>query len=179
MGARVTTTGGTSGEPLVSGDSQPDDPTLEDFSPEAKQRFVRLRRWHARAHSNPITSLITKVIVTIVGAVLILAGIVMLIGPGQGILAIIAGLAVLATEYAWAERLLRRAQAKLHEAREKARAMDPRVRRRRIALITLACVAATAAVIGYLVVYDWPNIAVSSWNWVQSFSSLVPELPGM
>jgi uncharacterized protein (TIGR02611 family) len=163
----------------LNGDTPPADTTLEDFSPAAKERFVRLRRLHARAHSNPVTSLITKVVVTIVGVFLILIGIVMLVGPGQGILAILAGLAVLATEYAWAERLLRRVQARIHEAREKARAMDPKVRRRRIILSTLATVAAVGAVVAYLVVYDWPTIAVSSWNWLQNFSSLVPELPGM
>lgn len=163
----------------MNGETPPADATVEDTSPKAEERFVRLRQLHARAHSNPVTSLITKVVVTIVGAFLILIGIVMLIGPGQGILAIIAGLAVLATEYTWAERLLRRVQARLREARDKARAMDPKVRRRRIIASTLVTVAAVVAVVAYLVVYDWPTIAVSSWNWVQDFSGLVPELPGM
>ena len=163
----------------MNGETPPPDTAVEDTSPQPEERFVRLRRLHARAHSNPVTSLITKVVVTIVGVFLILIGIVMLIGPGQGILAIIAGLAVLATEYTWAERLLRRVQDRLREARDKARAMDPKVRRRRIFLSTLATVAAVGAVVAYLVVYDWPTIAVSSWNWLQNFSSVVPELPGM
>ena len=69
----------------LNGETPPPDTALEDTSPQAEERFVRLRRLHARAHSNPVTSLITKVVVTIVGVFLILIGIVMLIGPGQGI----------------------------------------------------------------------------------------------
>jgi uncharacterized protein (TIGR02611 family) len=57
----------------------------------------------------------------------ILAGIVMLVIPGPGIVTIIAGLAILATEYVWAERLLR--AAKVRAARAKGAAVD-RVRGR-------------------------------------------------
>ena len=48
--------------------------------------------------------------VTVAGAVLVLAGLAMLVLPGPGLLVIIAGLAVLATQYAWAERALHRAK---------------------------------------------------------------------
>lgn len=43
----------------------------------------------------------------IVGSAIVLAGIVMLVLPGPGLLAIFAGLALLATEFTWAARLLR------------------------------------------------------------------------
>jgi uncharacterized protein (TIGR02611 family) len=163
----------------VEGEKSVVEESVSESSIPPKERFSRLKRLHARAHSNPVSAIITKVIVTIVGVLIILAGIVMLIGPGQGILAIIAGLAVLSSEYVWAQRLLKRAQAKWDEARDKARAMDPRVRRRRIALVTFATVAVCGAVVAYLVVYDWPAFTVTGWNWVQSISGLVPELPGM
>ena len=47
-----------------------------------------------------------RVAVTVLGFSLIAAGLVMLVVPGPGLLAIAAGLAVLATEYAWARRAL-------------------------------------------------------------------------
>jgi len=47
-----------------------------------------------------------RIAVTIVGFTLIAAGLVMLVFPGPGLLAIVAGFAVLATEYTWARRAL-------------------------------------------------------------------------
>jgi uncharacterized protein (TIGR02611 family) len=49
-----------------------------------------------------------RIAVTVVGFVLLAGGAVMMVTPGPGILVIIAGLAVLATEYAWAQRTLER-----------------------------------------------------------------------
>jgi uncharacterized protein (TIGR02611 family) len=48
--------------------------------------------------------------VTIAGFVVLIAGLIMMVTPGPGVLAIIAGLAILATEYAWAEMMLDRAK---------------------------------------------------------------------
>lgn len=152
---------------------------LDHEAPAEKVRFARIKRLHAWAHKNPVSSLVTKIVVTIVGVILILAGIIMLITPGQGILSIILGLAVLSSEYEWAKRLRHRAEAKLKEASEAAKAMDPKVRRRRIVLTVLATVLVVGGVIWYLAVYDWPSFAVDGWDRLQSISGLVPELPGM
>jgi len=51
-----------------------------------------------------------RVGVTLLGAVLVLAGLAMFVLPGPGILVVIAGLAVLATEYVWAAVMLERAK---------------------------------------------------------------------
>ncbi|MEW6153892.1 MAG: PGPGW domain-containing protein [Actinomycetota bacterium] len=61
-----------------------------------------------------------RVAVFVVGVVLLVAGVVMLVLPGPGLLAIIAGLAVLATEFAWAEHLLDRAKDQASKAKDKA-----------------------------------------------------------
>jgi Putative transmembrane protein (PGPGW) len=45
-------------------------------------------------------------IVLVVGLVLIAAGLVMMVTPGPGIAAILGGLALLSTEFAWAKRVL-------------------------------------------------------------------------
>ncbi len=45
-------------------------------------------------------------VVLVVGLVLVGAGLIMLVTPGPGIAAILAGLALLSTEFNWAKRLL-------------------------------------------------------------------------
>lgn len=51
------------------------------------------------------------IVVAVVGGTLIIAGIAMLVLPGPGLLALFAGVAVLAAEFTWAEILLRRMKA--------------------------------------------------------------------
>lgn len=51
-----------------------------------------------------------RIAVAVVGGTLLLFGVLMLVLPGPGMLAIAAGLGVLALEFAWARRLLRRAR---------------------------------------------------------------------
>jgi uncharacterized protein (TIGR02611 family) len=64
-----------------------------------------------------------RVAVLVVGLFLLVAGLVMLVLPGPGLLVTMAGLAVLATEFAWARRLLDR-------VRRHARRLSDQVRRR-------------------------------------------------
>jgi uncharacterized protein (TIGR02611 family) len=63
-----------------------------------------------------------RIAVTVVGFVLLAGGAVMMVTPGPGILVIIAGLAVLATEYAWA-------RIALDKAKERAKQGGSAVRR--------------------------------------------------
>ncbi|WP_101524714.1 PGPGW domain-containing protein [Nocardioides houyundeii] len=147
----------------------------EETSPEP--HFFR--RLHTRMHANPVTGLATKVVVTVVGIAVILAGLVMMVAPGPGIVAIILGLAILSTEWSWAERALDRAKEAAHNAAEKARNMDPKVRQRRLVASGFGVVLVFAAVTTYVVLYGWPKLAIAGWNWVQGLSGVVPELPGM
>jgi uncharacterized protein (TIGR02611 family) len=62
-----------------------------------------------------------RVAVTVLGFALLLGGVVMLVTPGPGLLVVAAGLALLATEYAWARRALDRARAKAKGAAERVR----------------------------------------------------------
>lgn len=61
-----------------------------------------------------------RIAVSLIGFVLVVAGLVLLVLPGPGLLLIIAGLAVLATEYAWAQRALNFAKRKASEAKDRA-----------------------------------------------------------
>lgn len=146
----------------------------------ARHRLLAaLKRGHVRAHAHPVSSVVTKAVVTLVGLAFLAGGLIMMVTPGPGIVGIILGLAILATEWPWAEKWVHKAREKAHEAAEKARAMDPAVRRRRLFVTGLAAGAVIGLIALYLAMYDWPGWAIDSWNWVQSLSGAVPELPGM
>jgi tellurite resistance protein TerC len=57
-----------------------------------------------------------KIIVLVIGGTALLFGVIMLITPGPGLLAIFAGLAILATEFVWARVFLRRLKERCSDA---------------------------------------------------------------
>ncbi len=65
-----------------------------------------------------------RIAVSILGFTLIAVGLVLLVLPGPGILVVLAGLAVLATQYAWARRAL-------DEVKRRSSRAANRLRRRR------------------------------------------------
>lgn len=145
----------------------------------SRQSGRRHGRLYQRLHANPAIALTTKIVVTTAGVLVLVAGVVMMVTPGPGIVGILLGLALLATEYEWADRWLVAAKKKAHEARARAEEMDPKVRRRRILVLVALVLAVVAGVTWYVVTYDWPGFAVTGWNWVQGILGGAPELPGM
>lgn len=108
-------------------------------------------RFRDRVRRNPLLNTAWRAGVFAVGATVLIGGLVMMITPGPGLLGIVIGLAILATEFAWAQRALHRAKSAADRAKEKA--LDPRKRRRNTILATLTTVLAAAAVAAYLVIY--------------------------
>lgn len=137
------------------------------------------QRVHHHLHRNRAISATTKLVVTIVGSAVLTAGLIMMVTPGPGLVGIVAGLAILATEWDWADRWLTTARHKLQQARLAAEAMDPRVRRRRIALTAAAVVVVVGGAVTYVALQDWPDWSVSTWDRAQSFLGFLPDLPGM
>jgi hypothetical protein len=83
------------------------------------------RRWHDHPTIVPFKIVARfiarngrRVAVTIAGFAVLLAGVAMLVLPGPGIVVIIAGLAILATEYVWAQRYLKIAKEKANQAKD-------------------------------------------------------------
>lgn len=62
--------------------------------------------------------LLRKLVVLIVGLSVVLAGVVMIVAPGPAFITIPVGLAILATEFIWARRLLNWAKDRLRERLE-------------------------------------------------------------
>lgn len=73
---------------------------------------------------------VRRIVVTLVGALLILLGVIMIVTPGPGWLTIIAGLGVLSTEYTWARRALAHCKARYGQARDKVKSRNERRRNR-------------------------------------------------
>ncbi|HET6353340.1 TIGR02611 family protein [Streptomyces sp.] len=96
--------------------------------------------------------------VFVVGLAVVGAGIVMLPLPGPGWLVIFGGMAIWATEFVWAQLVLRWTKRKVTEAAQ--RALDPRVRRRNIILTTIGLVI-IAVLVG---IYVWKFGIVMPWK---------------
>jgi len=96
--------------------------------------------------------------VFVAGLAVVAVGVVLLPLPGPGWLVIFAGLALWATEFVWAQLVLRWTKRKVTEAAQ--RALDPRVRRRNIVLTTVG-VTIVAVLAG---VYVWRFGAAMPWN---------------
>ncbi|MFD0691968.1 PGPGW domain-containing protein [Actinomadura fibrosa] len=132
----------------------------------AAQEPGPFQRFRESIRRNPILNTAWRVGVFTVGLTVLVGGLVMMVTPGPGIVAIVLGLAILATEFAWAQRALHRAKAAAERAKEKA--LDPRKKRRNAILGVVGGLLVGAAVIAYLVVYDftlpWNVEDPSFWN---------------
>ncbi|MET9546269.1 MULTISPECIES: TIGR02611 family protein [unclassified Streptomyces] len=96
--------------------------------------------------------------VFIVGLAVVVAGIIMLPLPGPGWLVIFGGMAIWATEFVWAQLVLRWTKRKVTEAAQ--RALDPKVRRRNIILTTIGLVIVAVLV----AVYVWKFGITMPWK---------------
>ncbi|MFJ8042297.1 TIGR02611 family protein [Kitasatospora sp. NPDC096147] len=79
-----------------------------------------------------------QVAVFLVGLAVVALGVVMLPLPGPGWVVIFLGMGIWATEFVWAQLVLRWTKRKVTEAAQKA--LDPKVRRRNIILTTVGLV---------------------------------------
>lgn len=96
--------------------------------------------------------------VFVVGLAVVVVGVVLLPLPGPGWLIIFGGMAIWATEFVWAQLVLRWTRRKVTEAAQKA--LDPKVRRRNIILTTVGLVI-MAVLAG---IYLWKFGFVMPWK---------------
>jgi uncharacterized protein (TIGR02611 family) len=105
-------------------------------------------------------------LILVVGGTVLLAGIAMLALPGPGVFVIIVALVILATEFAWAERLLDRAVEKLAAANS--RAQESAHGKRMLAASGLGLIVAGLVV-----------IAIWSQFWVVGVSLIIAGIIGL
>ncbi|MBA2812563.1 TIGR02611 family protein [Streptomyces sp. KM273126] len=96
--------------------------------------------------------------VFVLGLAVVVAGVIMLPLPGPGWVVIFCGMAIWATEFVWAQLVLRWTKRKVTEAAQ--RALDPEVRRRNIILTAIGLV--IMAVLGGI--YLWKFGFEMPWN---------------
>jgi len=87
--------------------------------PELVRRLLARREEHVRRHPA------YRIAFAIAGGLILAAGVVMLVTPGPAFVLIPAGLAMLALEFDWAERLLVKALVHADKARLRARRASP------------------------------------------------------
>ncbi|MFD8815673.1 TIGR02611 family protein [Streptomyces sp. NPDC059627] len=142
------------GEAAVASDGSEVDGTTTDGARDGRglgsraPEFIKARR---------VLHLSWQVGVFTVGLAVVAVGIVLLPLPGPGWVVIFGGMAIWATEFVWAQLVLRWTKRKVTEAAQKA--LDPKVRRRNITLTTIGLVVVAAGVGTYLsrygVVMPW------------------------
>lgn len=118
---------------------------------EASQQWYR--RMRAQAAKHPMTDTVWRLAVFLLGATLLLAGVLFLVFPGPGWPLIFLGLAILASEFAWANRAmhpLRRLARRLADL-----AKDPRYRAATVTLGVLVMAALAATAWWYVGRYGW------------------------
>lgn len=91
--------------------------------------------------------------VAVVGAAVIAGGVLLLPLPGPGWAIIFAGLAILSSEFAWAQRLLHWVKVKVTEYAR--RAVDPRVRRRNLVVLVVVLLVLAGCVELYVWKRGW------------------------
>src|SRR5437899_539404 len=83
---------------------------MTPHSPNEPGRPLRWVKRLFRTSNLDNVKIIKRVIVSVVGATVLLIGVALLVLPGPAFVVIPVGLAILATEYAWARRWLRKAR---------------------------------------------------------------------
>ena len=66
-----------------------------------------------------------KLVVAVIGTTVLLIGIVMMVAPGPAFIVIPCGLAILATEFVWAKRLLDYAKRRVQELTQRSPPPNP------------------------------------------------------
>jgi uncharacterized protein (TIGR02611 family) len=113
------------------------------ITPRAQALLAGLEGW---AHRSPVRSLLIKAGVTLVGPIVVLAGVAMTVLPGPGLVVVALGLALLALEYEWARHALRLMGRWLSRARDAALPRNSSGRRRALGVaVAVAFVVTTGA----------------------------------
>ena len=108
---------------------------------ERRPRPKLIERLEARRETHHQRSRVYRIGFTVLGALILAGGVVMLITPGPAFVLIPIGLAMLSLEFVWAERLLEKSLEQAQIAQAKA-AQTTRTQRILVAIATVLAVAA-------------------------------------
>ncbi len=109
------------------------------------------KKFRTKMRSNPITDVAWKSVVAAIGVTLLAVGLVLLVTPGPGWAIIFLGLVVLASEFAWASRLVAPVRVRILKA------VSGRKRPRLIWFVIVALVSIAALIATYWVYINFPD----------------------
>jgi uncharacterized protein (TIGR02611 family) len=115
--------------------------------------------------SRPGINLAYRILVSVVGTAVLVAGIIAIPYPGPGWLILFAGLAILGTEFDWAARVLRYARSRYDAWTEWVRQQSPIVRLAVMVLTGVVVLATLWLVNAFGLVAGWLGL---QWDWVRS-----------
>jgi len=130
--------------------------------PEETRHKSRRPAWAARS---PARSRLYRIGVGIAGGIVLAAGVVMIPYPGPGWLVVFAGLAILATEFAWAHGVLTYARGKYDAWNAWIKRQHTVVQAATFVLTTLVVLATLWLLNVYALVGGWLGI---EWSWLRS-----------
>jgi uncharacterized protein (TIGR02611 family) len=122
-------------------------------------------RFRQRLRKRPGIDLAYRILVGAVGTAVLVAGIIAIPYPGPGWLILFAGLAILRTEFQWAQRVLRWARSRYDAWTEWVRRQSPVVRLAVIALTGAIVLVTLWLVNAFGLVAGWVGL---QWGWVRS-----------
>ena len=110
-------------------------------------------QWRRRIRANPHSHLIYRILVGLVGLAIVALGLILVPFPGPGWVIVFVGLAVWASEFEWAQRLLERARDTLKAWNELLKVQPWWVK----GLVLLLTIAAVAAIFWLLFLISFPT----------------------
>lgn len=126
--------------------------------------------WRRKIRSNPHSHGIYRVVVGVVGLIIVVLGLIMVPFPGPGWLVVFLGLAIWASEFEWAQRVLRVAKRTLNAWTSWLKAQPRWVK----GLVLLATLAALAAIFWLLLLVSGISSFLPEW-----LVDLLVKLPGL
>jgi len=126
--------------------------------------------WRRKIRSNPHSHLIYRIVVGVIGTAIFVVGLIMVPFPGPGWLVVLLGLAVLASEFSWAQSLLQRSRRTLRAWNAWVQPQPWWVK----GLVLLVTVAAVAAVFWVLFLISGvpPFLPDSIEDWIRTLPGL-------
>jgi uncharacterized protein (TIGR02611 family) len=122
--------------------------------PERRNPFIERVRERRERHRE--RSRVVRAAVVLAGFVVVLVGLALIPLPGPGLLVVAVGLAVLALEFAWAERMLERTVNRMEQATETVK----RASRAQQILLGLLVALTAAAALSAAYAWDVPLLPV-------------------
>ena len=134
--------------------------------PKVRKAGGGFRGWRARIDSNPTVRSGYRIAVGTLGTIVLVVGILAIPYPGPGWLIVFAGLGILASEFAWARRVLRFARRKYDAWTAWLGRQRASVRLLVLTLTGLIVLATLYLLNAFYLLAGW--VGLEQWTWLQS-----------